>query len=284
MYPRGPVTARLIFALALFAAMCFPARSSAQVPDAAMKLTASEAKRTIEKLLLEVDRGNRNNSGMADYFRELEPLQNVQVTMTSFSYLDKGKKDSGFSYKAYSATRTFTYRDLKYVGVKKCASKFFCLSPQITADHTDPKLTWSTTEQAQRFADALNRLIYESSPEKALTAEKELADFPAVADAWHKAGSVLELPESVRRLNTLAESYLKEKDFDQAIKKYEEGVKLYPTWPAGHFNAALLMGELGLYSDAIRHMKEYLLLVPNAPDAKPAQDKISFWEDKMRAQ
>jgi hypothetical protein len=51
-----------------------------------------------------------------------------------------------------------------------------------------------------------------------------------------------------------------------------------PWWPEGHFNRALIMGETKKYWDAMREMKRYLLLVPDAPDARAAQDKIYQWE------
>jgi regulator of sirC expression with transglutaminase-like and TPR domain len=45
-------------------------------------------------------------------------------------------------------------------------------------------------------------------------------------------------------------------------------------WPEGHFNATLLYAELKNYDDAIRHMRAYLELVPEAPDAQAARDQM----------
>jgi hypothetical protein len=40
----------------------------------------------------------------------------------------------------------------------------------------------------------------------------------------------------------------------------------------------LLSAQVKQYDDAIYHMKKYLLLVPDASDARGAQDKIYEWE------
>ena len=56
----------------------------------------------------------------------------------------------------------------------------------------------------------------------------------------------------------------------------------FPPWAAGWFNAALLYGEFGEYEYAADRMKRYLLLVPDAPDAKAAREKMIVWEEKAK--
>jgi regulator of sirC expression with transglutaminase-like and TPR domain len=65
---------------------------------------------------------------------------------------------------------------------------------------------------------------------------------------------------------------------------YEAGLALYPTWPEGHFNAALIAAELGDYTDAAEHMQSYLELLPNAPDAHAARDQLDLWQLKAKEQ
>jgi hypothetical protein len=55
-------------------------------------------------------------------------------------------------------------------------------------------------------------------------------------------------------------------------------LKLAPWWPQGRYNRALLMGELGFAPEAIQEMRRYLQLVPDAANARQAQDKIYQWE------
>jgi hypothetical protein len=55
-----------------------------------------------------------------------------------------------------------------------------------------------------------------------------------------------------------------------------------PWWPEGHFNRALVLAEVERYTEATREMRKYLLLFPDAPNARTAQDQIYAWEDKVK--
>jgi tetratricopeptide (TPR) repeat protein len=100
--------------------------------------------------------------------------------------------------------------------------------------------------------------------------------------AWRTAGARVDLPEEAVRHRVLAEAAFQEKDFGKAASAYEEALVVYPTWPEGQFNAALMLGELHRYADAVVHMKAYLELTPDAPDAQKATQQIWIWEDKMK--
>jgi len=84
----------------------------------------------------------------------------------------------------------------------------------------------------------------------------------------------------VQRL--MAEDAFKANKPDEALHYYETGVLLYPTWPEGNFNAALIAGDLGYYDAAMEHMQAYLELVPEAADAQAARDKILIWQTKAK--
>lgn len=86
------------------------------------------------------------------------------------------------------------------------------------------------------------------------------------------------LPEEARRFKVQAEAALAQKEFAEAADRYRDALKAAPWWPEGRFNRALILGETGRYRGAIEEMKKYLALVPDAPDARAAQDKIYEWE------
>lgn len=88
------------------------------------------------------------------------------------------------------------------------------------------------------------------------------------------------MPESARRYMVQAEDAVREKKFDAAADLYKQALDVAPLWPEGHFNRALVLGETGSYVLAVSEMKRYLLLVPNASNARAAQDKIYIWERK----
>lgn len=145
----------------------------------------------------------------------------------------------------------------------------------------DAPLAWESEEEAQAFADAINRLRAaargEDQESRALT-----ADFRQKAAEWHALPVKPAISEAVRRHRILAENDVKEKQFADAIEEYEAGLAIDPLWPEGHFNAALLAAELGYYGEAIRHMQAYLELLPDAPDADSARDQLVIWESKIK--
>jgi tetratricopeptide (TPR) repeat protein len=139
-------------------------------------------------------------------------------------------------------------------------------------------------EYAHQSTDALNRLIYDAQRGVEIPVIENpaanWASFQKEAAQWRALSARPELPEEVRKQRTLAESYLRDKDFNGAIEHYELGVKSCSTWPEGWYNLALLYGETHDYAEAADSMKHYLELMPNSPDAQAARDKIVIWEDR----
>jgi hypothetical protein len=90
------------------------------------------------------------------------------------------------------------------------------------------------------------------------------------------------LPEEARKFKVQAESAFNRKDFDDAAARYLDALKIAPWWPEGYFNRALILGETGRYRKAVEEMRKYLVIVPDAPDAREAQDKIYEWEGLVR--
>jgi len=98
--------------------------------------------------------------------------------------------------------------------------------------------------------------------------------------AQYRASPQKPLPDKISRCDVLAKTAILTKDYDRAIDIYEDGLKEMPIWAVGHFNVAILLGNSKSYNSAILHMKMYLELEPNAPDALSAQDQIYIWEQK----
>jgi len=104
--------------------------------------------------------------------------------------------------------------------------------------------------------------------------------FEPEAKRYRQAGIPTELPEDVRRYRVQAESAVREKRFFYAAEAYDKALRVAPWWPQGHFNLALLYAELDLYAEAQTEMNKYLLLAPDAPNTRAAQDKVYEWEAK----
>jgi hypothetical protein len=116
----------------------------------------------------------------------------------------------------------------------------------------------------------------------AIDANSPLRNFAQRSAAWRALATKPPIPEEVKVQRLMAEDAVQRNKPDEALNYYENGIQLYPTWPEGNFNAALIAGELGYYADAIEHMQDYLDLVPNAPDAQAARDKMTIWQVKAR--
>ncbi|MEW6720301.1 MAG: tetratricopeptide repeat protein, partial [Thermodesulfobacteriota bacterium] len=141
---------------------------------------------------------------------------------------------------------------------------------------------WRTSAETRAFADAMNRLRSAARGEGDSGQDGIWRDFARKAADWRALPSKPPVSEEVRQHRLVAENALREKDFDTAVAEYIDGLESDPLWPEGHFNAALLMGELGYYTEAIRHIQAYVELVPEAPDAQAARDQIVIW--KVKAQ
>ncbi len=107
------------------------------------------------------------------------------------------------------------------------------------------------------------------------------AAFRKEAEAYRAHETKPELPEEARKYKAQAEFAFEEKRFEDATRYYARALEIAPWWPDGHFNRALILAELYGYEEAIREMRKYLLLAPDAPDARAAQDKIYQWESRL---
>jgi tetratricopeptide (TPR) repeat protein len=136
---------------------------------------------------------------------------------------------------------------------------------------------FKTPEEARRFSDALFvvRRAYVTG-----SSIQDTAQFDEIAAKYRTAGAKPEFPEFARRFRVQAEAALRDKEFEDASDFYDEALKTAPWWPEGRFNRALILGELKEYREAAAEMKKYLALVPDAANARAAQDKIYEWEGR----
>jgi formylglycine-generating enzyme required for sulfatase activity len=108
--------------------------------------------------------------------------------------------------------------------------------------------------------------------------------FQEVVNQYQAANPKPVMPEVARKYRVQAEFAVQEKRFDQAIELYGKALEIAPWWAEGHYNLALTLGETKKYRDAMREMRRFLLLAPDAPEARNAQDKIYQWESVAEPQ
>jgi tetratricopeptide (TPR) repeat protein len=88
--------------------------------------------------------------------------------------------------------------------------------------------------------------------------------------------------EGQREFIVQANSFNQQKNYLKAIDLYNKAIDLDQTaYPAAYSNLALLSAQTGKFNTAIYYMKKYLLLEPEAADARSAQDKIYEWKAQI---
>jgi hypothetical protein len=135
-----------------------------------------------------------------------------------------------------------------------------------------------TPAEAAKVAEAFWRLGQSTLAEREAWVQRQAGAFAQVAANYRAADPKPQITEAVHRFAVIAGAKVRDKRFVEAAIAYENGLKLAPWWPQGQFDAALALGEARDYQGAIRHMKNYLALVADAPDARKAQDKIYEWQ------
>ena len=88
--------------------------------------------------------------------------------------------------------------------------------------------------------------------------------------------------EEQRKFIVQANIFNEQKMYEKAIELYNKAIEFDQTsYPAAYSNLALLSAQVNQFDAAIYYMKKYLLLEPEATDARSAQDKIYEWEAKL---
>ena len=136
--------------------------------------------------------------------------------------------------------------------------------------------------QMEKLKAALDFLAANAREEVVALHAQEFSQFQAKAKAWREAAVKPAMPEEAHEHQVLAEFAFKEKDVDKAVSEYSAALSIFPTWPEGQYNLAMLAGEKKYYAVATLHMKEYLELTPDSPDAQAARDSMIIWRDKLK--
>jgi tetratricopeptide (TPR) repeat protein len=105
--------------------------------------------------------------------------------------------------------------------------------------------------------------------------------FEQVAAQYHALKVKPPVKEGQRKYIVQGNMYSQEKYYSNAIEMYNKVIEIDQTaYPAAYSNIALLYAQLNNFNAAIYNMKKFLLLEPDASDARSAQDKIYEWEAK----
>ena len=214
-----------------------------------------------------------------------QPLQSVAVTPTLFGFTGTVNREGKFKQGNFELTYSTIYgvRDFEYSHgqepEKWCGPDArYGATLYVEHDKHYYLFIWRSGENADSFVKALKWLVANAGN---LSEEAIVAEFKRQAGDWQALPVKPPMPESAREHKVLAENAFQEKNLGKAIDEYENALQIFPTWPEGQFNVALICGETGDYDCAVEHMQDYLELVPDAADAQTAKDKIIIWKDKL---
>lgn len=139
--------------------------------------------------------------------------------------------------------------------------------------------SWDNLKTAQNFADAIAYL----KNKRQMKISKESFDaFEPIAAQYRALKVKPPVSEEQRKYVVQANSMTQLKNYLEAIKLYDKAIEADQTNPIVYYNQALLLAQVRRYDTAINRMKKYLMLSPEAPDARRAQDKIYEWEILMQ--
>lgn len=183
------------------------------------------------------------------------------------------------------------YRSGGCFGVRGKSGKRFSVQDDEHKAHlvmfgNDPsQIAHPLCSQAQNYDDCMNAAGWFAKALNGLHAfatshPAAAGDFHQQAAAWRALTTKPPLAEGARVRRLVAEDAIKRQKPYDALNYYELGVESDPMWAQGWFNAAVIAGQLGYYADAAEHMRNYLELLPNAPDAQSARDQIDLWRYK----
>jgi tetratricopeptide (TPR) repeat protein len=200
--------------------------------------------------------------------RSSQKITGVRLTSAGFALSLAGKPDS-----------LIRYSDVQGVGVKAGY-----------VVHWSEGILWfpkERVEESGRFSAALSRLSDAAHGGRSCDCTRYLVDTKAELDAftqktaeWRALTSKPTFSDEVIKKRLLAEDAIEHKNLQAAVGYYEAGVALDPAWAQGWYNAALIYAEQQDYFDAAFYMKHYLILLPDAPDATAAKEKLLLWEAK----
>ncbi|MCM2303013.1 MAG: tetratricopeptide repeat protein [Flavobacteriaceae bacterium] len=106
-----------------------------------------------------------------------------------------------------------------------------------------------------------------------------LNDFKPVAEKYRSLTEKPTISEEQREYIVQANFFTQQKNYNKAIELYQKVYQIYTySYPAAYSNLALLYANMSDYQSAIYYMKLYLMLEPDANDARASQDKIYEWK------
>jgi tetratricopeptide (TPR) repeat protein len=199
----------------------------------------------------------------------------IRVTRTE---LTPAKKSNGarITYFSYALNLKNCYLDPKVV-----YDWFFLKTDQPAPAFTlaDSYARQNAAETENNYKQLADYLYFFQYPFMVQKYDSALTQFKTIAAQYRELKTKPAVTEEQRKFIVQANAFNERKDYVKALNYYNKAVDLDKTaYPSAYMNMALLSAQIQNYEGAIFQMKKYLMLVPEAEDARGAQDKIYEWE------
>lgn len=235
---------------------------------------ASQPPMTLAKAVALLESSGRRLNGSPNSYNDAGTIGKPRVTGMQYEVDFTGAYNSSM----YAGTTVCTYAanpDPKIEShVMFMTGQAFPSSVELTCSKTNGRMVaWGSPEFTALFKSAWLTMRTLGAPET----DAERIQFETALLAFQAKSVGPDVGEDVRMHKVLAEAAVRETRLWEAVEQFEKGLALAPWWPQGNFNVALVYAELKAYPRAIRYMQRYIKLVPDATNARAAQDKVYEW-------
>jgi len=210
-------------------------------------------------------------------FYYLTGTKSYNEKLKDLPYYDRLKMPQNISIKENTVTLTFKKAEMSVSLLEQLKPNndyLMYFFPPGGYGYTKSGMTWGrflfvTMDQLHDLGQLLNNFRF----------NYYWGDFNKILKDYQALTIKPEITEELRKYIVQANAMNVKKDYERAMNLYTKVIETNPfAYPAAYFNLALISAQTGNYQYAIVNMKKYLLLVPEAEDARAAQDKIYEWE------
>lgn len=146
----------------------------------------------------------------------------------------------------------------------------------------DSLVIWTVKDKYAKVKEICRLFSFLNNIRLSEVADKELAEFQKVVANYKALSEKPTITEEQRKYIVQANSKNEKKEYKEALNFYQKVIDVNPiSYPSAYNNMALIAAQIENYVDAIYSMKKYMLLVPEAEDARAVQDKIYEWEAEI---
>lgn len=150
-------------------------------------------------------------------------------------------------------------------------------------------LTFYYRKDYETGMQMVNNLYYIQKQQQIIQQQKQENQFSAqlvlfepLAAQYRELTVKSTVSEEQRKYIVQANGFNEQKNYDKAIELYKKAIEVDQTaYPGAYSNLAILSAQVNKFDAAIYYMKKYLMLEPDATDARGAQDKIYLWESQL---